>query len=69
MPPSFFDWSNWIYGAIGALAVVIGWLGWKRRKTPDTTNIVKGGSHNDLAGGKGTTENRVENGDDNKLRG
>jgi hypothetical protein len=69
MPQWFFEWSSWLYGAIGAIAVVIGWFSWKRPKTPDTTNVVKGGDDNDQAGGKGTTVNRVDNGSGNRQRG
>ena len=69
MPQWFFEWSSWIYGAIGALAVVIGWFGWKRRKSPDTTNIVEDGDDNDQAGGKGTTYNTTKKGSRNRQRG
>lgn len=66
MPQWWFDWSGWIFGLIGALGVIITWIGLSQRVT---RNTVKGGDRNDLAGGKGSTTNIVETGNDNTLRG
>jgi len=68
MPETFFEWSAWVYGLIGAVAVIVGWFGFKKLRAK-TTNTVEHGSRNTLKGGDGETVNRVTHGDDNKLSG
>jgi|GEM_PF-2481525 len=66
MQQVWFAWSGWVFGLVGAIGVIITWVGLTQRKT---TNTVKNGNLNDQAGGDGQTSNTVEAGNKNKQRG
>ncbi len=68
MDGDFFQWSSWVYGLIGAVAVVAGWLGLKRGKNK-THNVAEGSKRVRQQGGKGSTENIAKNSEDVDQRG
>ena len=68
---TFFDWSAWVYGLIGAVVAIAGYFGWtiRQKSQAKTTNTVIDGSRNKQSGGERETVNRVERGDDNVQKG
>lgn len=61
----FYDWSMWIFAAIGAIVAIWGIPKLMSR----TTNQIDDGDFNDQSGGKGTTDNKIGKGNNNKQTG
>jgi hypothetical protein len=65
MPEWFFDWSGWLFGLIGAIGVVITWVGLTQRRTSGINTAVnsigvdqdaKGGGQNTAKGSAGVKQ-------------